>query len=141
MFSFYQLNFIRLKGGGMMKERFTAEEWEKLMHFQIDVPILVAFADGRFDEKEQREILSQAKDAGLLIDTLHRELYEDFIDNLEAIAQSSKISSAKRWEDFSEIKQILKRRLSQDEYERFIASVFINGIKVAKASGLSLIHI
>jgi hypothetical protein len=117
-----------------MKERFSAEEWADLMFLPVAVFFMVAGADGKVDQKE---ILAFATDVGqgaLLKDELHRELAIDVAGNIQSILQ--RVSNLKLAQNFVErTKGFLRAKLSEEEYQRFTASLFISGVKIAKASG------
>lgn len=117
-----------------MKEKFTQEEWEHLKLVPLFAPILVAGADGKIDAAEQTEMERQVNNALTLKDPLHRELLSDLAhSDLGALLRE--VTATPRDQFLSKVKGVLKAKLTSDEYQRFIGSIFVNGIKVAKASG------
>ena len=118
-----------------MKEKFTPKEWEllKLLPFQLFV--LVAGADQKIDGAEVAQLNENLKKAPFYKDPLHRELIIDIIASdvndliKEAMDASKFVDRANR------IKSILRGKLTPDEYQRFLGSVFINGLGIARASG------
>lgn len=117
-----------------MKEKFTEDEWKILKILPLIAPVLVAGIDGKIDEMEKAEMDKQLKEAVWLKDPLHKELLIDLgRSDLDFVLEDA--MSVPRSEFISKVKGILKSKLTTDEYQRFIGSMFISGIKVAKASG------
>jgi hypothetical protein len=122
------------KGEHEMKERFEAEEWENLKFIPVAVFFLVAGADGKVDKKEIEAFATQVGRGTMLKDPLHRELIVDIAGNLEGVLGN--VKNLKQAENFvQKSKDTLKAKLSEDEYQRFIASLFVSGIGIARASG------
>jgi hypothetical protein len=118
-----------------MREKFTQEEWEllKLLPFQIFV--MVAGADQNIDEKEITQLHEDLKSAPFYKDPLHRELFVDILtSDFKGLIQNA-MDVSKLVERANQMKTALKQKLTSDEYQRFVASMFINGLKVARASG------
>ena len=117
-----------------MKERFSSEEWESLKILPVAVFVMVAGADGNVDQKEILEFATQIGKGGMLKDELHRELIVDISGNLKEVLQ--KVGNPQAAKNLvEETKGILKAKLSADEYQRFIGSLIISGVRVANASG------
>lgn len=57
-----------------MREQFTDNEWSQLKLLPIYVYTLIAGADGKIDEKEERALNNTLKRAEKIVDPLHREL-------------------------------------------------------------------
>jgi len=118
-----------------MKEKFTPEEWQLLKLLPFQVFVLVAGADGRIDKEEIAQLQKDLRDAPFYKDALHRELFIDIVSSdinaliLEVADVSKLVERANR------MKTVLKQKLTPDEYQSFLGSMFINGLKVARASG------
>jgi hypothetical protein len=118
-----------------MKEKFTSQEWEQLKLLPFQVFVMVAGADSKIDEKEIEQLQADLRTAPFYKDPLHRDLFVDILtsDIMALIKKAMDVSGFV--ERATQIKGILKAKLSTDEYQRFVASMFVNGIKVANASG------
>lgn len=118
-----------------MKEKFTQEEWDllKLMPFQVFV--LVAGADQKIDEKEIAQLNEDMKKAPFYKDPLHRELFIDILTSDAGALIKEAMDVSKFVERANRAKAILKEKLTPDEYQRFVGSMFVDGLKVARASG------
>jgi len=118
-----------------MKEKFTLEEWELLKLLPFQVFVLVAGADEKVDEKEVAQLQKDLRDAPYYKDPLHRELFVDILSSdLNALIKEA-MDLSKFVERANQMKATLKEKLTPDEYQRFVGSMFINGLKVARASG------
>ncbi len=118
-----------------MKEKFTQEEWQLLKLLPFRVFVLVAGADGRIDKGEVEQLQKDFRDAPFYKDPLHRELFIDILSSdINALIQEA-ADVSKLAEQSSQMKAILKEKLTPEEYQRFLGSMFINGLKVARASG------
>lgn len=118
-----------------MKERFTAEEWSLLKTLPFHVFILVAGSDKKIDKKEKEQLKQHLESAPYYKDALHREVAVDILSSdMEGL-----IRQAADFSQFaaraSRIKEFLREKLSSDEYQRFVASLFVDGLKIARASG------
>jgi hypothetical protein len=118
-----------------MKERFTQEEWQLLKILPFQVFVLVAGADGRIDKEEVAQLQKDLRDAPFYKDVLHRELFVDILSSdINALIKEA-ADATKLAERAGKMKAILKQKLTPEEYQRFVGSMFINGLKVARASG------
>lgn len=118
-----------------MKEKFTQEEWQLLKLLPFQVFVLVAGADGRIDKEEVAQLQKDLRDAPFYKDPLHRELFIDILSSdinalITEAADVTKLAARA-----SQMKAILQQKLTPEEYQRFVGSMFINGVKVARASG------
>lgn len=118
-----------------MKDKFTAEEWELLKMLPIMVFVLVAGADGKIDQKERNQLEEDIKGAPLYKDPLHQALGIDILTSDFGALLRNSMDSSKFAERAEKMKNILKDKLTKDEYDRFLGSLFINGLKVARSSG------
>ncbi len=118
-----------------MKEKFSQEEWELLKLLPFQVFYLVAGADGKIDQEEIGQLQKDLRDAPFYKDELHKELTIDILssDIKALIKEAGKID--KLAERTRQIKECLKEKLTIKEYQKFLGSIFMNGVKVARASG------
>jgi len=116
-----------------MKEKFSTEEWEDLKILPFAVFVVVAGADGKVDQKEVAEFATQVAQGAALKDPLHRELVVDIAGSTGDLL--AKATARGRSDFVDSTKAVLKSKLTEDEYQRFIGSLFISGLRVAKASG------
>jgi len=118
-----------------MKEKFTHEEWQLLKILPFQVFIMVAGADGRIDKDEIAQLQKDLRDAPFYKDELHKELLIDILSSdINSLIKEAG-AATKVAERTSQMRTILKQKLTPDEYQRFLGSMFINGLKVARASG------
>ena len=117
-----------------MKEQFTTEEWNNLKVLPIAVCFLVAAADGTIDRQEVNAILMELGGGASIDNELHRELILDMKTKSNRPPQG--VGNQTQAQDhIVKTKDVLKAKLSNDEYQDFIGSLFMSGVKVAKASG------
>jgi len=122
-----------------MREKFTQEEWELLKLLPFQVFVLVAGADQKVDEAEAAQLQKDLQGAAFYKDPLHRELFVDILSSdLNALIKEA-MDLSKFVERANQMKATLKEKLTPDEYQRFVGSMFINGLKVARASGGGLL--
>jgi hypothetical protein len=118
-----------------MKEKFTQEEWGLLKLLPFHVFVMVAGADRKIDKKEIAQLSEDLRTAAFYKDPLHRELFIDILtSDVNALVEEA-MDISKLLGRANQIKAILKEKLTPDEYQRFVASMFIDGLKVARASG------
>ena len=118
-----------------MKEKFSQEEWELLKLLPFQVFYLVAGADGKIDQEEIGQLQKDLRDAPFYKDALHKELSLDILssDIKALIREAGDIT--KLAERTRQIKAFLKQKLTPEEYQKFLGSMFMNGVKIARASG------
>jgi hypothetical protein len=118
-----------------VKEKFSPAEWELLKLLPFHIFVMVAGADRKIDEKEIAQLNEDLKTAPYYKDPLHRELFLDILaSDVNALAQEA-MDPSKLLQRANQIKAILKEKLTLDEYQRFVASIFVNGLQIARASG------
>ena len=118
-----------------MKEKFTHEEWQLLKILPFQVFIMVAGADGRIDKDEIAQLQKDLRDAPFYKDELHKELLIDILSSdINALIKEAG-AATKVAERTSQMRTILQQKLTPDEYQRFLGSMFLNGLRVARASG------
>lgn len=118
-----------------MRERFTQEEWELLKLLPFQVFVLVAGADQKIDEAEVAQLNEDLRTAPFYKDPLHRELFVDILTSDVNSLTKEAMDISRFVERANQIKVILREKLTPEEYQRFVASMFINGLKIARASG------
>jgi len=118
-----------------MKEKFTTEEWGLLKLLPFHVFLLVAGADKNVDKEEIAQFDAEIKGAPFYKDPLHREIALDILtsDVGDLLRQAMDVSRFA--ERMTRMKTVLQTKLTHDEYQRFVGSLFINGLKIARASG------
>jgi hypothetical protein len=121
-----------------MKEKFTSDEWELLKIFPFQIFVVVAGADLNIDEKEIEQFNKDLHIAPFYKDPLHKELFIDILSSDITKLLKKAMDVSKLVEHVNKIKNILKAKLTIDEYQRFTASMFVNAVKVAQASGGSI---
>lgn len=116
-----------------MKDRFSTEEWNALLILPFHLFTVVALADGEIQKEELKEFLDRTT-AGALgyRDLLHKEVARGIIDG-DTGEFFAAATSASGW-DPKQVKQTMKEKLTSDEYQGFIGSLFIDLINIAKAS-------
>jgi hypothetical protein len=121
-----------------MQDRFTGDEWELLKHLPFQIFALVAKADGEIDENELMAFSAQFASAPLVKDPLHRELLMsiDKDPNAQRFVESS-LDRAATFEAAQLVKPLLKTKLGEANYQRFMCSIFLRAIEIAAASGES----
>lgn len=118
-----------------MKEKFSEAEWELLKLLPFHVFVMVAGADRKIDKKELDQLNEELTKAPLYKDPLQRELMLDIlISDANALAQEA-MDISKLLERTNQTKAILEEQLAVDEYQRFVASMFLFGLNIARASG------
>lgn len=118
-----------------MREKFTQEEWALLKLLPFQVFVLVAGADQQVDKAEMAQLEKDLRDAPFYKDPLHRELFVDILSSdINALIKEA-IDLSKFVERANQMKATLKEKLTPEEYQRFVGSMFINGLRVARASG------
>jgi len=114
-----------------MKENFTEEEWAMLKALSFIAFGIVASADGKIDDKEAGEMTRRLQTGAQgYKDPLHKELAMDILrSDIPAV-----IASAKNVE-LSKVRALLQDKLTQDEYQGFLGSIFVDMLAVAGVSG------
>jgi len=118
-----------------MREKFTQEEWELLKILPFQVFVLVAGADQKVDDAEVAQLQKDLQEAAFYKDPLHRELFVDILSSdINALIKEA-MDLSKFVERANQMKATLKEKLTPEEYQRFVGSMFVNGLRVARASG------
>jgi hypothetical protein len=116
---------------GRMKERFATEEWELVRCVPIQAFGIVAGADREPDPKEFEEFAGRMlRGAMTYKDVLHREVAQEFAgDDL-----GKRIQMAAETE-VGTTRELLRSKLSAEEYQSYLGSIFIDALAVARAMG------
>lgn len=113
-----------------MQERFSEEEWNVLMGLPAQLLMMVGMVDGEFDEKERAEANQRLlRAASADPDPLYRELASAMFRSGTTLESDMARANPTR------CRQILQDNLSREEYQRFLMSVFVDGLAVASVSG------
>ena len=116
-----------------MKERFSTDEWNDLMILPFHLFTAVALADGKIQQAELKEFLERTTQGALgYRDPLHKEVARGIIDG-DAGELLKAATGATGW-DPKQVKSMMKEKLTSDEYQGFIGSMFIDLLNIAKAS-------
>lgn len=119
-----------------IRDRFEVEEWDLVRTLPLQVFGFVAGADGTIDRNEVNDLIDQIAIWQHLKSPLHGQILQTYADETDfwRILQHA-TSYADSLDKAREIKAILKRRLSDDEYREFMASLFWSGLEFAQSSG------
>ncbi len=113
-----------------MIERFTDEEWQVLLTVPAHLLIHTTVTDDEIGTKEAEEVAERLANAAVEHrEPLYHELARDLVDDMESLMETVILVDPPR------SKQILQDKLSPEEYERFLLSVWIDGRGAAMASG------
>lgn len=116
-----------------MKERFSAAEWNDLLILPFHLFTAIALADGEIQKEELKEFLERTTRGALgYRDPLHKEVARGIIDG-DAGELLKAAAGASGW-DPKRVKPMMKDKLTSDEYQGFIGSMFIDLLNIAKAS-------
>jgi hypothetical protein len=123
-----------------MRERFTEDEWTLVRHVPADAFLMVAMSDGTMEDEEQAVFAQELTSAHLLMNPLHREVSEDLDMNRgghlsEELQFQVAETAAEMVPRIARTKTLLKEKLTEDEYQGFVGSVFVTGLKVARSAG------
>lgn len=114
-----------------IKGRFTDEEWEVLLGMPAQLVVGVGMADA--EGLDKAEMLEAAERMGTAAvrdpDPLYKEISRDLANSPDPLHRDMLEADSKR------CRQILQDKLTADEYQHFLKSVWLDGIAVAKASG------
>ena len=116
-----------------MKDRFTTEEWNDLLILPFHLFTAIALADGEIQKEELKEFLDRITRGALgYRDQLHKEVARGIIDG-DTGELFKAATGATGW-DAKRVKQTMKEKLTSEEYQGFIGSIFIDLVNIAKAS-------
>jgi len=116
-----------------MKERFSPTEWNDVMILPFHLFTAIALADGEIQKEELKEFLERTTRGALgYRDPLHKEVARGIIDGDQGELLKA-AGGATGW-DPKRVKSMMKEKLTTDEYQGFIVSMFIDLLNIAKAS-------
>jgi hypothetical protein len=120
-----------------MREKFTAEQWQTLKELPFIAFVFVASCDGKVDQKEIGEFANRVSSAAGYKDELHRELMMDVASTFEESFNHAiqRYTSGSAADDLIQIRGVLDDKLTTDETQRFVASVIVDAIAIARCSG------
>jgi len=118
-----------------MKKRFSEDEWSLLKILPFHLFVMVAGADQKVDKAEGEALMKELKDAPIFEDPLHKELFIDILTSDPNSYIKDGMDLGKLVERSMKAKEFLSEKLTPDEYQRFVASLFIFGLRIARASG------
>jgi hypothetical protein len=118
---------------GTFRSRFTAGEWDQVLQAPWIFFGMAAQSDGTIDDVEAREFAGRLTQGSLLYkDPLHREVAAAMT------SASSDVMVKAMASDPSSLRELLKRKLTPEEYQSFVSSMWIDANAVAHVSdGLS----
>jgi hypothetical protein len=112
-----------------MQERFSDEEWRVLIGLPAQLLMMVGMVDGEFDAKEREEANKRlTRAAAADPDPLYRDLASAMFRSGTSLESDMARANPAR------SREILQDNLSREEYQRFLMSVFVDALAVAKAS-------
>lgn len=116
-----------------MKDRFSTAEWNDLLILPFHLFTAIALADGEIQKEELKEFLDRTQRGALgYRDPLHKEVARGIIDaEVEELFSSATAASGF---DPKRVKQTMKEKLTAEEYQGFIGSLFIDLVNIASAS-------
>lgn len=125
--------FKKKAAGGNFRDRFNPEEWNLVMSVPFLFFGMTASADGSIDQAEAAELQRRMQGGAIgYKNPLHREVASQFFSTPVTLDELLSKANAAGPE---KIRDILRKRLSDDEYQGYLGSVLIDAMGVAKASG------
>lgn len=116
-----------------MRNRFTEQEWTDLLILPFHLFTAVALADGEIQKEEMKEFLERTTRGALgYKDQLHKEIARGIIDG--DTGELLKAGTGATGWDPKSVKQMMKEKLTSQEYQGLIGSLFIDLLNIAKAS-------
>ena len=118
-----------------MQERFSDQEWEALIGLPAHLLAMVGKADGELDANERAEAEQRLRRAATGDpDPLYRELATAMFRRGVGVEGGSPAANP------IYCRQVLQDNLTPEEYQRFLMSVFVDGLAVARASAKKRRH-
>ena len=115
------------------RDRFSPDEWSLVMSVPFLFFGMTASADGSIDQAESAELQRRMQGGAIgYKDPLHREVAAQFFSTpvtLEELLKKANQAGPEK------VRDTLRKRLSEDEYQGYLSSVFIDAMGVAHASG------
>jgi hypothetical protein len=118
-----------------MKDRFDADEWQKLRSLPLQVWGVVAMADKKVDHREAEEMTKRlAAAAAGDPDPLLREVAADLLSGgPPAFERSLRASLDASQTHPEQVKRLLREKLSDSEYQGFFGSLFADAVMLARS--------
>jgi len=115
------------------RDRFNQEEWTLVMSVPFLFFGMIASADGTIDQAEAAELQRRMQGGAIgYKDPLHREVASQFFSTpvtLEELLRKANQAGPEK------VRDTLRKRLTDDEYQGYLSSVLIDSMGVAQASG------
>jgi len=115
------------------RDRFNQEEWTLVMSVPFLFFGMIASADGTIDQAEAAELQRRMQGGAIgYKDPLHREVASQFFSTpvtLEELLRKANQAGPEK------VRDTLRKRLTDDEYQGYLSSVLIDSMGVAHASG------
>ena len=115
------------------RDRFSGDEWGLVMSVPFLFFGMIASADGTIDQPEAAELQRRMQGGAIgYKDPLHREVALQFFSTpvtLEELLRKANQAGPEK------VRDTLRKRLTEDEYQGYLSSVFIDSMGVAQASG------
>ena len=115
------------------RDRFSQEEWTLVMSVPFLFFGMIASADGTIDQAEAAELQRRMQGGAIgYKDPLHREVASQFFSTpvtLEELLRKANQAGPEK------VRDTLRKRLTDDEYQGYLSSVLIDSMGVAQASG------
>ena len=125
--------FKKKSAGKNFRDRFSQEEWKLVMSVPFLFFGMTASADGSIDQAEAGELQRRMQTGAIgYKDPLHREVAAQFFSTPVTLDELLKKANEAGPE---KVRDTLRKRLSDDEYQSYLGSVLIDAMGVAKASG------
>lgn len=125
--------FKKKAASGNFRDRFNPEEWSLVMAVPFLFFGMTASADGSIDDAEAGELQRRMQSGAVgYKDPLHREVAQQFFSTPVTLDELLRKANAAGPE---KVRETLRKRLSDDEYQGYLSSVLIDAMNVAKASG------
>ncbi len=115
------------------RDRFKGDEWSLVMSVPFLFFGMIASADGTVDQSEAAELQRRMQSGAFgYKDPLHREVASQFFSTpvtLDELLRKANEAGPEK------IRELLRKRLSADEYQGYMSSVLIDAMGVAQSSG------
>jgi uncharacterized membrane protein YebE (DUF533 family) len=125
--------FKKKSAGGSFRDRFSQDEWSLVMSVPFLFFGMTASADGTIDQAEAAELQRRMQSGAIgYKDPLHREVASQFFSTpvtLDELLKKANEAGPQK------VRDTLRKRLTDDEYQSYLGSILIDAMGVAKASG------
>jgi hypothetical protein len=125
--------FKKKPASNNFRDRFSQEEWALVMSVPFLFFGMTASADGSIDQAEAAELQRRMQGGAIgYKDPLHREVAAQFFSTpvtLEELLRKANQAGPEK------VRDTLRKRLTDDEYQGYLGSILIDSMGVARASG------